>query len=379
MTDPDRTEPTSPPDPARADTGQFVVAPTQPETPRRPTAWSVLGAVASLGVVLLAAWGLLTQSSPQSPVARPAPTAPTLVPSAGASPTPGLRIVDVGSGDEAIDELATLAGWGGCPVWRAFDVAATVAPRAVDRAVQAAGVDHGPIDVEDATGTEQHIWVGGDVIDAARGFGGSFVVREVEAAWTVIPVDGGDMAVRLKPTARRDGGTFWQVSARAAPAPYCSDRSIEPGTPVRILPASGDPQAALFEAAGLDRCPAWTRSASGPVPSVDAIEAAAADELIPPGSQGWIEIPASAVGGTRPMRAWVGADERAAAAAHGSTLMAIGEDGAEAWLLVTLDDLPGAIELRRVHTPRAWTAWLPTPNAAGLTRSDEGRRLGCVP
>src|SRR5262245_4307635 len=341
MTEPDPTRPPAPAEPGRADTGQFVVAPTRPATPQRPTAWSVLGAIASLGVVVLAGWGLLTQSTPRPQVARPLPPVATTAPSTGADETPGLPIVDVASSDEALDELATLAGWGGCPVWRAFDVAATVSPRTVDRAVEGSGVQHGALDVEDAAGTDQRVWVGGDVSDAARGFGCAFVGRETDAAWTVIRAGDREVAVRLKPTARRDGGTYWQVSGRAAPAPYCTDRSIQTGGPVRVLHASGDPEAALLDAAGLARCPTWMRSSEPREPSADAIEAAAADELIPPGSQGWIDIPASAVGGTRPMRAWLGSDERAAAAAHGSTLMVLGDDGAEAWLLVTLDDLPG--------------------------------------
>ena len=119
------------------------------------------------------------------------------------------------------------------------------------------------------------------------------------------------------------GGTaapFWQISGRAAPAPYCLDRTVQVDGPVRVLHVAGDAQKGVFEAAGFAGCKTWRRDASQTVPSSAAIEAAAAAELILPDGHGWIDLPAAAVGGDRPMRAWLGSDEHAAAAAHGSDL-----------------------------------------------------------
>ena len=76
------------------------------------------------------------------------------------------------------------------------------------------------------------------------------------------------------------------------------------------------------------------------------------------------------------MRAWLGSDEHAAAAAHGSNLMVFGDaEPAGPWLLVSLDDRPAAIQLLRTETTGGWVAWLPTRNAAGLTRAF-GRAAG---
>ncbi len=374
MTDPDPTEPTTPVDVGRADTGQFVVAPAHPTAPPgRSAAWTFVGAFAAVAVVALTAWGLAGQGSPPPAAARPVPAA------AAPSPTgPTMPVVDVATSEEALDELARLAGWGGCPVWRSFDVAATVAPREVEAAIRGQAQAHGLIDVPDAAGASQRVWVGGEVEVAARGFGGTFVVREPDAAWTVVPWGTGEAAVRLKPTARRDGGAFWQISGRAAPAPYCLDRTVQVDGPVRVLHVAGDAQKGVFEAAGFAGCKTWRRDASQTVPTSAAIEAAAAAELILPGGHGWIDLPAAAVGGDRPMRAWLGSDEHAAAAAHGSNLMVVGDaEPAGPWLLVSLDDRPAAIQLLRTETTGGWDAWLPTRNAAGLTRASDGTPDGC--
>ena len=327
-----------------------------------------------MAVVALTAWGLAGQGSPP-PAARPAPPAPPVA----ASPTgPTMPIVDVATSEEALDELARLAGWGGCPVWRSFDVAATVARREVEAAVRGEPQAHGLIDVPDAAGASQRVWVGGEVEEAARGFGGTFVVREPDAAWTVVPWGTGEAAVRLSPTARRDGGAFWQISGRAAPAPYCLDRTVRVNGPVRVLHVAGDAQKGVFDAAGFAGCKTWRRDASQALPSSAAIEAAAAAELILPEGHGWIDLPAAAVGGERPMRAWLGSDEHEAAAAHGSNLMVFGDaEPAGPWLLVSLDDRPAAIQLLRTQTTGGWVAWLPTRNAAGLTRAFDGLPDGC--
>ncbi len=175
----------------------------------------MLGALAAVVVVGMTVWGAASQAPPPPPRTN-------VVPVVTAAPAPTMPVVDVPSSDAALDELARLAGWGGCPVWRAFDVAATVGPRSVEAAIGASGDDRGFLDVPDATGIVRRIWVGGDIRAAAAAFGGSFVVREVDAGWTVVMGQGRDVAVRLLATARRDGGPFWQVSGRAVPAPYCS-------------------------------------------------------------------------------------------------------------------------------------------------------------
>ena len=376
MTAPDPTEPTEPVDAGHADTGQFVVAPTHPAVPPgRSGPWTFVGAFAAVAVVALTAWGLAGQGS--TPPAAPRPAPPAVA--AAASPTgPTMPVVDVATSEDALDELARLAGWGGCPVWRSFDVSATVARREVETAVRGRAGADGLVEVPDAAGVTQRVWVGGDVEEAARGFGGTFLVREPDAAWTVVPWGSGAAAVRLKPTARRDGAAFWQISGRAAPAPYCLDRTVQADGPVRVLHMTGDAQKDVFEAAGFTGCKTWRRDASQPLPSSAAIEAAAAAELILPSGHGWIDLLADAVGGDRPMRAWLGSDERAAAAAHGSTLMVYGDaEPAGPWLLVSLDDRPAAIQLLRMTTTGGWDAWLPTRNAAGLTRPSGGAPDGC--
>ena len=220
MTGPDPTQPPSPDDAGRADTGQFVVRPARPAGPGGSGGWAMLGALAAVAVAGMTVWGAASQAPPPPPRTN-------VVPVVTAAPAPTMPVVDVPSSDAALDELARLAGWGGCPVWRAFDVAATVGPRSVEAAIGATGDDRGFLDVPDATGIVRRIWVGGDIRAAAAAFGGSFVVREVDAAWTVVMGQGRDVAVRLLATARRDGGAFWQVSGRAVPAPTAS--GVVPG------------------------------------------------------------------------------------------------------------------------------------------------------
>ena len=114
--------------------------------------------------------------------------------------------------------------------------------------------------------------------------------------------------VRLRATARRDGGPYWQVSGRAAPASYCIGRGDQFEGPIRILNVQGDPQEGLFDAAGWTACMTWERASSQTLPSSAAIERAAASELITPDGHGWIDLPAASVGGDRPVRAWIGRD-----------------------------------------------------------------------
>jgi hypothetical protein len=330
----------------------------------------VAGAFAAVAVVALAAWGAVA-----TPSAAPVPA--NVVPPVTAPPSSGMAVVDVASSDEALDTLARLGGWGGCPVWRAFDVASTITSRSVEAAISASGYDIGFLDVGDAGGVVRRIWVGGNAQAAAQAFGGTFLVREADADWTVIPEDGSEVAIRLKPVARRDGDEFWQVSGRAAPAPYCVGRGATVAGPVRVIDGAADPSAVLFSAAGWAACRTWQRAASQRLPSSDAIEHAAASALILPDTQGWIDLPAATVGGDRPVRAWLGADEGAAARAHGTPLMVVGVgEPASAWLRVDLDDAPAAIELLRMHTTGGWTAWLPTADAGGPTRTE--LQAGCT-
>ena len=307
-------------------------------------------------------WGAASQPPPAAPRVN-------VVPVVTAAPAPTMQVVDVPDGDAAMDELARLAGWGGCPVWRPFDVDATVGPRSVEAAIRASGHDRGFLDVPDASGVARRIWVGGDILAAATAFGGSFVVREADAGWTVVPWEGGQAGVRLRATARRDGGPYWQVSGRAVPAPYCIGRGAQFEGPIRILHVPGRPAGRRCSTRpGGASCKTWERASSQMLPSSAAIERAAASELITPDGHGWIDLPAESVGGDRPLRAWIGRDTREVARAHGSGLLVTGDaDPAAAWLRVDFDGSPAAIELRRVETSGGWTAWIPTPNAAGLT------------
>ncbi len=308
MTELDHTEPISTVPAARADTGQFVVPPGRPSGSRPPSRWATIGACIALGIAALTTWGLVGEAArttePVPPAAPPAETAPP----APASAT--MVIVDVTSGEAALDALARLAGWGGCPVWRAFDVAATILPATVESAIQVSGAGPGFLDVRDASRTLERIWVGGDVEAAARAFGGAFLVREPTAAWTVIPWHQGQAAVRLKPIARRDGGVFWQITGRAAPAPYCVDRGHGVDAPVRVLHVAGDAREGVFQAAGFGGCLTWSFETTPTAPSSAVIERAAAAALVLPDGTGWIDLPADAVGGGRPLSAWLGRDER---------------------------------------------------------------------
>ena len=276
MTGPDPTQPPSTDDAGRADTGQFVVRPARPAGPGGSGGWAMLGALAAVAVVGMTVWGAASQAPPPPPRTE-------VVPVVTAAPAPTMPVVDVPSSDAALDELARLAGWGGCPVWRAFDVAATVGPRSVEAAIGATGDDRGFLDVPDATGIVRRIWVGGDIRAAAAAFGGSFVVREADAAWTVVMGQGRDVAVRLLATARRDGGPFWQVSGRAVPASYCSADARPLGGPdPRPARRRRRRRKAVFEAAGLAPLRDLARSASQTLPSSAAIERAAASALVPP-------------------------------------------------------------------------------------------------
>ena len=146
-----------------------------------------------------------------------------------------------------------------------------------------------------------------------------------------------------------------------------------------MLHVAGDAREGVFEAAGFGGCLTWSFETAQAAPSSAVIERAAAAALVLPDGQGWIDLPADAVGGGRPLSAWLGRDEQAAAAAHGSTLMVIGDAAPDAaWLLVTLDDHPAAIELLRVETKGGWVAWIPTHNASGMTRGADGYADGCA-
>ncbi len=292
-----------------------------------------------------------------------------------------MPVVDVARGDSALDAVARLAGWGTCPVWRSFDVpasAAAIDPEKVEYAIRISGYSRGFFDVVDRAGIVQRIFVGGDLAAAAGAFGGAFLVREPDAAWTVVWTGAGQEAVRLKPTARRDGGVFWQVNGRAAPAPYCARPEARASWPIRALHVAGDAKEGVFEAAGYGGCQTWTIDVSQPVPDPAAIEGAAEAAGIPSDGEGWIDLPAEAVGGSRPFRAWLGRDEQGVAAAHGSNLLVISDAApGAAWLLVAMDGHPAAIQLLRVDTNGGWSAWIPTHNVAGLTRRTDDFPEGC--
>ena len=382
MTPPDPTEPTGPDEAERRGTARFVVAPARIAAPARSAAWTALGVLTAVVVIGLAAWGLASQAGSETALLRsaapqsvaPQSVAPRAEDVATRAPFPALLTIDVANDDAALDALATAAGWGGCPVWRAFDVGAVIHPLEVEAAIRARGAARQMIGVADSRGDTRQVWLGGDIAEAARGFGGTFLVRDPDAAWTVAYWRGSQAAIRLRPTARRDGGVYWQVTGLAGPAPYCTGGGVAGHGPVRVVHTDRDPLDVLFEEAGWGPCQAWTRGSAQTLPTATAIEHAAAAALVTPSANGWVDVAAT----KRPTRVWLGRDEAAAAAAHGSDLMVIGSgDPTPAWVRGTFDDRPMAVELLRVTTPDGWQAWVPTTNAAGVTPVPGSPRAEC--
>ncbi len=197
-------------DPLDEPPGRFVVHPERAAAATRATPWTVIGAAVVVSVLALAAWGTIRTTSTRRPVRRdraPAPRGAAPMRPGAPAATPGLEVADVDTADEALARLAALAGWGGCPVWRALETGDPVTRTQAEAAIRRAGRETGMVEVPDAAGVPRRVWIGGDVQAAARGFGGSFIVREPDAAWTVVREDGREVAIRLAASARRDGGT----------------------------------------------------------------------------------------------------------------------------------------------------------------------------
>lgn len=356
-----------PGEPARVP-GGFAVQPARTATPGGSVA--LLAGVALAAVVLaLAVAGVLSPAPvPSPPPAAPGSTSPDRS-TAAASAT--LPVRDVRSGDEAVAELARLAGWTKCPIWREFGTDAPVTRRDVEAAAAATGIEAGPVDVTDVDGHVQRVWLGGDAAAAVRGLGGTVIVRDADTVWTVIVEAERAVAVRLQAGVRRDGGTFWQIRGRAEPAPYCVVPVPVDG-PATVVHVADRARARLFEEAGWASCKAWQRTGATLPPPLDRIDRAATLAGLDAPESGWAFVSADDGYGTPAVRTWLGTDDEEAALAHGSSLMVV-EDGpiGTAWLRVKLGGREIAVQFWIIETPEGRTAWLATPNAAGVMRGCE--------
>lgn len=365
-----------PDEPARL-RGGLVVEPARPATPAGSIALLAGVALAAV-VVTLAVAGLLSPvtppfapSSPGAAFGSGSPGAPVGVPSAT------LPVHDVRSGDAAVAELARLVGWTMCPVWREFETGVPVTRRDVEAAVTAAGVDeHGLLDVTDASGHAQRVWLadtagGGGAGAAVAGFGGMVIVRDLDTVWTVIVEGERAVAVRLVAGVRRDGGTFWQIRGRASLAPYCNG-SVGVDGPVKVIHVRGAGQARLFTEAGWVGCKTWYRTGRTVLPERGAIEEAGRAAGLGSDGSGWVDLPLGEGYGAASMQTWFGRDEEEAARAHGSSLMVVDDgDTTTAWLRVEFGDREIAVQLRIIETPDGRKAWLATPNASGIVSGCE--------
>ncbi len=342
---------------------RFVVEPARPGSPR--VSFALLAGVALAAAVLaLAVAGVLSPPPvPSSPPAAPGSAFPD---GSAAAASATLPVTEVRSGDEAVAELARLAGWTACPIWREFGTDAPVTRRDVEAAVGATGIEAGLVDVTDADGHIQRVWLGGDAAAAVRGLGGTVIVRDADTVWTVIMEAEREVAVRLQAGVRRDGGTFWQIRGRAEPAPYCVGPVLVDG-PVTVVHVTERARVRLFEEAGWASCKAWQRTGAMKPPPLERIDRAAALLGLGASGSGWAFVSADDGYGTPAVRTWLGADDEEAARAHGSSLTVV-EDGdtRTAWLRVELGGREIAVQFRILETPEGRTAWLATPNAAGV-------------
>lgn len=359
-----------PDEPARL-RGGLVVEPARATTPTGSIAL-LAGVALAAAVVALAVAGLF------SPVTPPfAPSSPGAALGSGRSalpvtaPSATLPVHDVRSGDAAVAELARLVGWTTCPVWREFGIGAPVTRRDVEAAVTATGVDAGLVDVSDAGGRVQRVWLGGGAGTAVAGFGGMVIVRDVDTVWTVIVEGERAVAVRLEAGVRRDGGTFWQIRGRASLAPYCNE-AVRFDGPVKVVRVLAAGQARLFTEAGWVGCKTWYRTGRTVLPEPGTIEAAGRAAGLGPDDSGWVDLPLGEGYGAASMRTWFGRDEEAAARAHGSSLMVV-EDGdiTTAWLRVEFGGREIAVQFRIIETPEGRKSWLATPNASGIVSGCE--------
>ena len=198
--------------------------------------------------------------------------------------------------------------------------------------------------------------------------------------------DGRQAAVRLKPrtrgaTAARTGRSAGGRRSRRRTAPTANrPRRQVPGAGACMSRAT-QRVAALFEAAGSRAgCRTWHRArrTGAAPPSADDRARPRPRRSCCRTARARIELRGRRGNAAVDARtAWLGKGRDEACRRGRARLersWSIGERrrrGA-AWLRVTLDDHPAAVELLRVRTAGGWGAWIPTRNAAGMTRGADG-------
>ncbi|HEU0242830.1 MAG TPA: hypothetical protein VFQ75_02920, partial [Candidatus Limnocylindrales bacterium] len=336
--------------------------------------------LAALVLAGLTAWGLLVAPGPP-----PVPTGP---PVAAASPTPtpgptlalphpdgeGLPSARVATEAEAFAALAVSGGWPQCPMWRPFSDGAVVDAAAVEAALRDVSSPAGMYTVRDSLGTDQRVWVGGGEDDAARGFGGSAVVRVGDltgvgdVTWTSMPASGSWEAVRLDRVHLQDLGLdAWVARVRAVPAPYCNASFGGPPATVVEVPGDADPYPRFVSEAGWFVCRTWQRFDDAPAPTAADVDAAADHAGIGDGPA-WLAVPVHTATAELSLPVWVGDDPSRAGTVHGSRLVVLGTGTSRrAWMAVGIEGVGAmAVAFDVVTTPGGRTAWLPTGTAAGV-------------
>lgn len=355
--------------------GGYVVEPARAASGAGASMALIGGVALVAAAVALAVVGLVSPAPPplMSPVppplasSVPGPGRASAAPDgSAASPVATLPTRDVGSGDAAVETIARLVGWTGCPVWREFGTGAPVSRRDVEAAVRETGIEAGLVPVTAADGRAHLAWLGGEAEDAVRGLGGTLIVRDADTVWTVITENDRSVAVRLEVDVRRDGGTFWQVRGRAEPAPYCVG-PVAVSEPVTVVHVAAGGQARLFSEAGWAPCKAWQRSGRTTLPAPDRIDSYAGAAGFGVSDAGWLVIPVDESSGADITRFWLGPSEADAARVHGAGLMVVDEqEPVSAWMRVELAGREIAVQFRILDTPEGRRAWLPTPNSAGV-------------
>jgi hypothetical protein len=343
-----------------------VLVRVQPAERRRPLA---VAAVIAAAVLSLAAWGALGGDDGREPAPSPEVVATASPRGTVVEPTPGMPAT--GTGLELVLEAA---GWAPCPVWIGYGWGARADPAAVDARLAAIAeadplrhpVTPSLVDTVDRAGRPVLVWVGDGPETAARAFGGSPVLHGTDDTdWTLL--DGDRVAGRLETRATPGGVPYWELAFRALPMPWCDPgRSAAAGPATPTVPVSdvellesrrgGSERIAIHE--GWIECGVWTRYVTGRLPTGEAVDRAA---LAAGRDEGWVDVPVPA----GDLRAWLGGDVGAMAAAHGSRLVTLGRREDAAWVLVTVDGHDVAAQLVRLVTPGGLVAWLPTANASG--------------
>ncbi|HEY3334514.1 MAG TPA: hypothetical protein VGK16_04685 [Candidatus Limnocylindrales bacterium] len=332
--------------------------------------------IAVAGVVSLSAWGMLVAPGPgpvptTSPVAvvsstrPPVPPGPTLaLPSADGE---GLPSASAANEADAFAALAVSGGWPACPMWRPFSDGFALDAAAIEAALRDVPGPAGMYRVRDAGGAEQRVWVGGTEDDAARGFGGSAIVRVGDAAWTIVPANGRWAAVRVDRVPLRIlGADAWTARVTAVPATYCGVSFGGPPPVVVEVPGSADPYARLVVEAGWFVCRTWQRLDDGAGPTAADVDAAAERARSADGPA-WLTVTVHGPGADRQLPVWVGDDPAAAGTSHGTTLVVLnGARPHRAWMTASVDGHPMAVAFDVVTTPAGRTAWLPTGSEAGI-------------